>query len=171
MTALARLTEPRIAAALILLGAGATIGAALAFEHLGGYRPCPLCLWQRWPYYVGLPVAFGLFLWGPNRPGAGLGFAALCAIFLVSAGLGAYHSGVEWGWFLGPSDCAAAARPAAPAGMADFLRQLETTRVVSCTEAAWRFLGVSMAGWNALISAGIAGLAALALVKPRSWPA
>jgi len=99
------------------------------------------------------------------RPLAGRALlAALGLVFVVSCGLGAYHAGVEWGWWLGPSDCGGAAAPAA-ASMDQFLAQLETTRVVSCTEAAWRFLGLSMAGWNAAVSAGLAGLAVAAAAR------
>lgn len=154
-----RLPEARAAAGLILAAAVATIAGALAFEHLWGLRPCPLCLQQRWPYYAAMPVALATAL----APRAGLvrtGLALLALIFLASAGLGAYHAGVEWGWWQGPSDCAGAPA-AAPGSVGDFLNQLGATRVVSCTEAAWRFLGLSLAGWNAVISLGLAALAAI----------
>jgi len=159
---LARVREPRTAAALILLAALATIAAALVFEHLFGLAPCPLCLRQRQPYYVAIPIAL-LAAVIPNPGWTRIGLGVLGVVFLVSAALGVHHAGVEWGWWLGPSDCAGAPGPA-PAGMGDFLKQLQTTRVVSCTEAAWRFLGVSMAGWNALISLALAGLAGAGLV-------
>ena len=81
-------------------------------------------------------------------------------IFVASAALGAYHSGVEWGLWLGPSDCGGGAASGA-GNMGDFLSQLQTTRVVSCTEAAWRFMGLSLAGWNVLISLALAAFAAL----------
>jgi disulfide bond formation protein DsbB len=88
-------------------------------------------------------------------------------VFLVSAGLGIYHSGVEWGFFAGPNDCGGA--PGAAAGsVGDFLKELETTRVVSCTEAAWRFAGLSLAGWNAVISLGLVALALWPLMRGRS---
>jgi hypothetical protein len=89
---------------------------------------------------------------------ARIGLVLLGLVFLGSAGLGAYHAGVEWGWFAGPSDCGGAVA-SAPGSVGDFLRDLERTRVVSCTEAAWRFMGLSLAGWNVLISLGLAGLA------------
>jgi disulfide bond formation protein DsbB len=93
-----------------------------------------------------------------HRSPARVGLVLIGLVFLGSAGLGAYHAGVEWGWFAGPSDCGGAAAPA-PESVEGFLRDLDRTRVVSCTEAAWRFLGLSLAGWNALISLGLAGLA------------
>jgi disulfide bond formation protein DsbB len=156
---ISRLVQPRTAIVLILLIAAATIGGALVFEHVFGLAPCPLCLLQRKPYYVAIVVAL-LGLAVPDRaPFPQLVLGTVAVIFLVSAGLGLYHAGVEWDWWLGPSDCAGAAPPVA-SGMGDFLRQLETTRVVSCTQAAWRFLGLSLAGWNVLISLALAGLAA-----------
>ena len=81
------------------------------------------------------------------------GLALIGLVFLVGAGLGVYHAGVEWGWFAGPERLRRRGAPA-PGSVGDFLRDLERTRVVSCTEAAWRFLGLSLAGWNALISLG-----------------
>jgi disulfide bond formation protein DsbB len=150
----------RLAAGLILAAALGTIAGALVFEHVFGLRPCPLCLMQRYPYYAAMPVALAAAL--VSRPAmARAGLALLALIFVVSAGLGAYHAGVEWGWWPGPSDCAGAPVPA-PGAVGDFLGQLRTTRVVSCTEAAWRFLGLSLAGWNVLISLALAAFAALA---------
>jgi disulfide bond formation protein DsbB len=157
----ARLTERRTAALMILLVAAATIGTVLFSEAVLGLIPCQLCYLQRQPYYLALPVALALVLLpAPDAVRRG-GLAVLALTFLVSAGLGAYHAGVEWGFWLGPSDCGGAAAPAA-SGMGDFLKQLETMRVVSCTEAAGRFLGLSMAGWNALVSLALAAFAALA---------
>jgi disulfide bond formation protein DsbB len=156
-----RATEPRAATALILAAAVATVGAALFFQHVIGLVPCKLCLIQRQPYYAAIPLALALLLLPISDGWRRLGLAALALVFLVSAGLGAYHAGVEWGFFLGPSDCGGGAPPAA-SGVGDFLKQLETTRVVSCTEAAWRFLGLSMAGWNAVVSLGLAAFAGAA---------
>ncbi len=160
----------RAAAGLILLVAFATIAGALVFEHVLGLQPCPLCLQQRYPYYAAMPIALATAL--VARPAwVRAGLALLALVFLVSAGLGAYHAGVEWGWWPGPSDCAGAPPPAAGT-VGDFLNQLQTTRVVSCSEAAWRLLGLSLAGWNVLISLGLAGVAATALIaRTGSTPA
>ena len=156
-----RLT-PRAIAVLIVLVALATIGGALVSEHVFGLVPCKLCLLQRQPYYWGIPLAILVALapQGLLRPG----LLVLSLVFLVSAGLGAYHSGVEWGWFLGPSDCGGGSG-AAPGAVGDFLQSLNNVRVVSCTEAAWRFLGLSLAGWNALVSLALAGLAVLGAAR------
>jgi disulfide bond formation protein DsbB len=155
------LAQPaRSAALVILVVAAATIGGALLFEHGFGYVPCKLCLQQRLPYYAALPVALATAMAPGRGPWLRLGLAVLGLLFLISAGLGMYHSGVEWGFWLGPSDCGGGAGAAA-GNIADFMKSLNNTHVVSCTEAAWRFLGLSLAGWNALIS--------LALVPVAGW--
>lgn len=151
----------RQAALAVVLAAAATIGGALVFEHVFGYVPCKLCLIQRNPYYAAMPLGLVAALLPPSWTRAGLWILAL--IFLVSAGLGAYHAGVEWGFFVGPSDCGGGSGAGA-GNMGDFLNQLQNTRVVSCTAAAWRFLGLSLAGWNVLISLALAAFAAKAAV-------
>ena len=150
---------PRRVAVTVLLVAVATIGGALVSEHVFGLVPCKLCLLQRQPFYWGIPLALAVALAPARGPWLRGGLAVLAVVFLVSAGLGAYHAGVEWGWFLGPSDCGGGTGTA-PGAVGDFLNSLNTVRVVSCTEAAWRFLGLSLAGWNTLVSLGIAVLAA-----------
>ena len=149
----------RQAALAIALGAAATVGGALVFEHVFGYVPCKLCLTQRNPYYIAIPLGFVTAFLPPRWTKGGLWLLAL--VFVMSAGLGAYHSGVEWGLFAGPSDCGGGAGQGA-GNVGDFLNQLQNTRVVSCTEAAWRFLGLSLAGWNVLISLALAAFAARA---------
>jgi disulfide bond formation protein DsbB len=149
----------RQAAAAVALGAAATVGGALIFEHVFGYVPCKLCLVQRNPYYIAIPLGLVAALLPPRWARAGLWLLALT--FVVSAGLGAYHSGVEWGFWAGPSDCGGGSGAGA-GNVGDLLNQLQNTRVVSCTVAAWRFLGLSLAGWNVLISLGLAGFAAKA---------
>jgi disulfide bond formation protein DsbB len=130
----------------------ATILGALAFEHIGGYQPCPLCLMQRTPYYVGVPLvaAAGVAaLVRAPRALLVLLFGAFAALMLYGAGLAAYHAGVEWNFWEGPAACA----PSVGVESAtDMLTQLGTTRPPSCTDAAWRFLGLSFAGWNLLVS-------------------
>ena len=149
----------RQAALAVVLGAAATVGGALVFEHAFGYVPCKLCLIQRQPYYAAIPIGLAAALLPPRWGRIGLWLLAL--VFLVSAGLGAYHAGVEWGFWPGPADCGGGTGTGA-GNVGDLLNQLQTIRVVSCTEAAWRFLGLSLAGWNVLISLALMGLAILA---------
>lgn len=165
---LATLATPRTAALVVTLVAAATIGTALFFQYGLGYVPCALCFLQRWPYYVALPLGLvAITLAGRPMTGRGL-LALLGVVFVVSAGLGAYHAGVEWGWFAGPADCGGATDFGGGESLDDFLGALEDTRIVSCTEAAFRVLGLSMAGWNAVISLGLAGLAFAAAARGRA---
>jgi disulfide bond formation protein DsbB len=144
--------EPIAAAAvLVAFGAMATILGAWFFEYVLGYAPCPLCLQQRIPYYIAIPlaviVAAGARAGWPRQLLIG-GLAVIALAMLVGAGLGIYHSGVEWKWWEGPTSCGG-----------------QSARVVRCDEAAWRFLGLSLAGWNVLISLVLAGVAAAAVLN------
>lgn len=146
-----------ILAMLLALGA---IGGAWVSELVLGYVPCKLCLWQRWPYYVALLFAVTALsrLHRPEmRHSVMLLAFVLGMIFLVSIGLGVYHSGVEWKLWLGPTDCGGRLVTSAPS-LDDFRKSLNSTRVVLCNEAPLRVLGLSFAGWNAVVSALIAGL-------------
>jgi disulfide bond formation protein DsbB len=154
---------PFRAALFVFIVAAATILGAWAFQ-LAGYAPCELCLKQRIPYYIGIPVALlTLFVASRHRLGshraARLGLAALTLIFVASALFGAYHSGVEWGFWPGPADCTGTLEKAG--SMNDFMKQLQTTKVVRCDAVAIRILGLSLAGWNAVISAVMAFVAGL----------
>ena len=155
---------PLQAALGVLAIAFATIAGAWIFEW-AGYLPCELCLMQRWAYYAGVPLAALVAIIaarGPRRL-AGAGLALLGLIFLGGMIFGAYHAGVEWGFWPGPTGCTGALTRAD--SMADFLKQLETTKVVRCDAVAIRILGLSLAGWNAVISAAMAALAFLGARK------
>ncbi len=170
-TLLDRLTRDPAALVVTLgLACGMLIAGAWWFEKAMGLLPCKLCLEQRQPHYAAMAVAVGCLLARRMPTAQTIVVTALLAIaglMLWSVGLGVYHSGVEWGWFAGPNDCAGKPAPAA-GGVQDFLKQLDKARVVSCTEAAWRFLGLSLAGWNALASLGLAALATVGLVRARA---
>ena len=158
------LVNPLHAALGLLLIAFATIAGAWVFEW-AGYAPCELCLMQRWAYYVGVPLAALVAIIAARGPHvlAGVGLALLGLVFIGSALFGAYHAGVEWGFWPGPTGCTGALTRAD--SMADFLKQLETTKVVRCDAVAIRILGLSLAGWNAVISAAMAALAFLGARK------
>jgi disulfide bond formation protein DsbB len=142
---------PRRLIALVGLACLALIAGAWFFEIVVGLRPCKLCLEQRLPHYAAIGLAAAGLVLARSPRLQWLVLLGLAGLMAWSTGLGVYHAGVEWGWFAGPNDCGGAAAPAA-AGVQDFMKQLQTTRVVSCTEAAWRFLGLSLAGWNVLAS-------------------
>lgn len=163
-----RIASPAGAAALVLGIGAATILTALAFEHIGGYLPCPLCVQQRWAYYLGLPVAAGALAlaWtGHATPARGL-LALVGVAFLANAGLGVFHAGVEWGWWAGPAGCAVGSGLAT--GTGDLLQSLRQTQLVPCDRAPWTFAGLSFAGWNAVVSAGLAGIAICGAARRES---
>jgi len=139
--------------ALALLIAIGAILTALAFEHIGGFTPCPLCLQQRYAYYVGIPILFAaLILYASGYlQTASIVFLLVSVAFVANAVLGTYHAGAEWKFWPGPETCAGTA-PAASVRASDLLKNLETTRVIRCDEAPWRMFGLSFAGWNVVIS-------------------
>lgn len=146
---------------LVLGGMCAVILSALAFEHIGGYQPCKLCLQQREPWYLGIPVAALAVLAFLLRAPAFLtrGLLLLCGVILVySIVLGVHHSGVEWGFWEGPGDCGAV-EGGISNDTGNFLQQLEQSVPPSCTEASLRVLGLSFAGWNAIASLALAAIA------------
>jgi disulfide bond formation protein DsbB len=141
----------------LALALAAALALAGAFTMQGiGYRPCELCYAQRWAFYVGAPVALVAAAAPPGLRRALL--YGLTALFLGNALLALYHSGVEWKLWAGPSACTGEAMPAAR-DMGDFMKQLETAQVVRCDEPALRILGLSMAGWNAVLCSGLAAAA------------
>ncbi|MFM7084828.1 MAG: disulfide bond formation protein B [Hyphomicrobium sp.] len=135
---------------------------ALGFEYLGGYAPCPLCLQQRYAYYSALCLLALVMILNRRLP-----TISLFLFFLVGLGysantfLGAYHAGVEWHFWAGPDTCAT--QQALPQRAEDLLADLGTARVVRCDEAALRFLGLSFAGWNTLVSLLLSALSFLAI--------
>lgn len=151
----------KLAALLVAVGAAVTVGGALVFQHGFGYVPCMLCLWGRWPYYVGAPLALLAFaLATRGRADAGRTTLWLIAMLFVGGALfAAYHAGVEWSFWPGPTSCAGA--DAAPTATGGLLEQMRSTRIVPCDRAAWRLFGISLAGYSALISLGLAGVAAI----------
>ena len=158
------IAQPLTAAVLVFGLAFATIAGAWIFEW-AGYLPCDLCLKQRWAYYAGLPLAAAAVVvaWTGAESRARAVLALLAVIFVASAVFGAYHAGVEWKFWEGPAGCTGAI-PQKADTMADFMKQLKTTKVVRCDEVAIRIFGLSLAGWNAVISlfvAAVAGRAAL----------
>ena len=163
--------NPAAAAALIVALAGAaTIAGAWFFELVLRLKPCPLCLEQRWPYYIGIPLALivALAAWrNAPRKIVTAGLAALALVMLWGAYLGVYHAGIEWGWWAGPQECSG---PAALGPATDLMKRLQNLNIVRCDEAAWRFLGLSLAGYNALIAAALAAIAvwgAASAARPR----
>lgn len=139
---------------IVLIVSVLTIAGAWAFE-LAGYAPCPLCLKQRWPWYGAIALCLALLVLPAQRR---WGLPLLALLMLGSGAFGAYHAGIEWGFWPGPGTCEGA--------LSGGLPSLGNDPVVGCDEAALRILGVSLAGWNAVISLALALLAVLALRRP-----
>ena len=159
--------NPALAASLaVTLIAAATIAGAWFFQLVLEILPCPMCLEQRYAYYLAIPL--GALTALAARSGAPrslllAGLAILAIATLANAVFGTYHAGVEWGWWKGPTDCTG---PGIGLGNAkDLLSQLDTVKVVRCDEVQWRFLGLSLAGYNALISLLMAAVAAWGFVR------
>jgi disulfide bond formation protein DsbB len=139
------------------LGSLALLLGALAFQYWGGLAPCKLCIWQRWPHGIAAAAAaLGLF--------ALPALAALIGLLsvLTGAGIAFYHTGVERGWWPGPTSCSGGGDLSGLSG-ADLLSTEGAGAIVMCDEVAWEMLGLSMASWNGLASLGLAAVWVLAL--------
>jgi len=149
------------ASVLLLLG-------ALGFQYLGRLPPCELCMWQRWPHVAAAVVGLGgplLVRFRLVERGAMWAIAALTALLVaVSGGVGVYHAGIEWHWWPGPQSCTGAAFHYTGGGL-DL-----NAPVVMCDRAAWRLFGLSLAGYNALFSFALAGIAAAMLARSGRKP-
>ncbi|MFT7596816.1 MAG: disulfide bond formation protein DsbB [Paracoccaceae bacterium] len=133
---------------LILCAAGASAAvllAAFGFQYLGGMAPCKLCLWQRWPHAAAVVIGV-LALWLPGRTLPLLG--ALAA--LTSGGIGVYHTGVERGWWQGPTTCTSG--PVGGLTPEQLMEQIMAAPLVRCDEVPWELFTLSMASWNAIAS-------------------
>jgi disulfide bond formation protein DsbB len=158
---LARKEPPQTAAALVVAIGLATIGGFFFFQYVLGYPPCPLCLEQREAYYAAVPLAALLWLgghYGASRKVLVAGFAVIAAVMLWNSGLAGYHAGVEWKFWPGPQDCSG---PINNFGSAkNLINTLNNISIVRCDQAAWRFLGLSLAGWDVLVSLMLVAIAA-----------
>ncbi|MDF3349259.1 disulfide bond formation protein B [Sulfitobacter sp. KE34] len=138
---------------LATLGSAALLLGAFGFQHLGGYAPCQMCLWQRWPHAAAVLIGAIVLLGGP-RVLAWLGAMAAA----VTALIGIFHAGVEWGWWPGPSSCTGGGMDLGSLDGGSLLSTEGPSGLVMCDEIVWQFLGLSMAGWNAIFSFILIGL-------------
>ncbi len=132
-------------------GSVALLLGAFAFQHLGGLAPCKMCIWQRYPHVIAILIGvLALFIPLP----ALLALGALAA--LTTAMIGGYHVGVEQGWWQGPTSCSSGAVDSVDATA--LFDQIMAAPLVRCDDIAWQMLGLSMAGWNMVISLALAAL-------------
>jgi disulfide bond formation protein DsbB len=159
--------NPALTAALaVTLIAAATLAGAWFFQLVLDIRPCPLCLEQRYAYYLAIPLGVAVAIAaakGAPRAVLLAGLALLALAALGNAWLGTYHAGVEWGLWQGPTDCTGPVGNLGSAG--NLLERLDTVKVIRCDEVQWRFLGLSLAGYNVLISLLMAAVAAWGAVR------
>ena len=134
---------------------------ALWFQYVGGLMPCSLCLWQRWPHIIIVLLAvIALFVRMPR-----LLLTAIAIIAASSVILAAYHAGVEWQLWSGPSGCTASLTISGD--LTSLTDSLLATPVIKCDEVIWSFLGLSMAGWNSLLSLDICLIALICLLQGK----
>jgi disulfide bond formation protein DsbB len=155
-----------LAKALSLLVPAALLAGAFAFEHIGGYFPCEMCWWQRWPHMAAVLFALIAFAGAGRLPDRGRSFVWLAAVAILVSGLiGVYHAGVELDIFEGITQCTSIE---AGGSSEDVLARILNAPLVRCDEAPWTLFGVSMAGWNAILSLGSALVILwLSLKRPR----
>ena len=132
---------------LATLGSAAMLLGAFGFQHPGGFAPCKMCFWQRWPHGAAVLIGAVLLLGAPRLL---IWAGALAAA--VTSGIGAYHAGVEWRWWPGPTSCSGSGANLSSMNGSDLLSTDTPSGIVMCDEIVWQMLGLSMAGWNALIS-------------------
>lgn len=151
-----------LAKALALLVPAALLAGAFGFEYWGGLYPCEMCWWQRYAHLAALPFALiALFVRG-GRP-----FVCMAALAIaISGAIGFYHAGVELKYFEGFTQCTSAATGATTA---DLLKEIMAAPMIRCDEIQWSWLGISMAGWNAILSLSAAlTILWLTLKRPRT---
>jgi disulfide bond formation protein DsbB len=152
----ARPPAPALARLVALLVPSALLGGALGSQYWGGLAPCEMCYWQRWPHGVAILLAAGAFA----MPARSRPLTALAALAIaISGAIGVFHAGVELGWWEGLTRCTA--------GGALSLDELMNVPLVRCDQVQWSLLGISMAGWNAIISLGSAGIIGVLLGRGR----
>jgi disulfide bond formation protein DsbB len=145
------------AALLLLVAAIAALGGAYGSQYFAALAPCKLCLYQRWPWWIaGILAGLALFI---DRPPIMRKYLLSLTGFalLVGTGIAVYHTGIEQHWWAGPASCSGGA--SLPATLGDLAKTVEKSAVVRCDEPAWTFLGISMAGYNAMFSAAAALIA------------
>jgi disulfide bond formation protein DsbB len=147
--------------AVLIAAASIAILAAVWILQGFGYAPCELCLTQRYAFYAAIPLGLlTAFLAARSAHGlARVGFALLALVFVASAVLAAYHAGVEYHWWQGPTACTGGP---GSLDVNDLVKSLDAVKVVRCDEVQLRIAGLSLAGWNVVASAVLAIYAALA---------
>ena len=149
------LSPAAVARLIALLLPLVLLGGALGSQYLGGLHPCEMCYWQRYPHAAAIVLALLAFTGPAESPRSRILTLLAAAAIAVSGAIGVYHAGVEAKIFEGMTTCTATGKGLSAA---DLLEQIRHAPVVRCDEVQFRFLGISMAGWNAILSFGGATL-------------
>ena len=150
--------SPRTLAILAGGASGGLLAAAFFFQALG-YAPCELCILQRWPHAAAFALAIIVAATGFRRAWGILGLVAA----VLATAFAAYHMGVEQSWWPGPSACSGGLGDLSTVSPQELLSRIRGAQVVRCDEPSWYFLGLTMAAWNAILSAGLTLVWAVAL--------
>jgi disulfide bond formation protein DsbB len=149
-----RLRQARLLALLVPAG---LLSGALFSQYVGGLYPCEMCYWQRWPHGAAILLALGALL-SPLQAPRTRPLVLLAALAIaISGGIGVFHAGVEMGWWEGVTHCTATG--------ASSLEDILSVPLIRCDQVQWDFLGISMAGWNAILS--LVGAALIAFLATR----
>jgi disulfide bond formation protein DsbB len=158
MSASLRRSVPARASWLALALPAALLGGAYLSQYGFGLYPCEMCWWQRYPHFAALGLAAAGFFLPPYRL-----WTALAALAILISGLiGGFHAGVEYGWWEGITRCASTIEPGG-----DALDAIMSAPLVRCDVAPWSLLGISLAGWNFLVSS-LGALAIFRMLAHRS---
>ena len=152
-----------IARAIALLLPVALLGGALGSQYFGGLYPCEMCYWQRWPHAAAILLAAVAFTAAPDSSRSRTLTLLAALAIAISGAIGVYHAGVEAKIFEGFTTCTAIA---SRGSTTDLLKQITHAPLIRCDQVQFRFLGVSMAGWNAILSLG--GAALILILNLRS---
>jgi len=157
-------TNSAVARLIALLLPMALLGGALGSQYLGGLHPCEMCYWQRWPHGAAILLAAVAFT-APAQSSRSINLTLAAALAIATSGIiGVYHAGVEAKIFEGFTRCTAVGQGLSTA---DLLKQISRAPLVRCDEVQFRFLGISMAGWNAILSLGGAAAILLLILRGR----
>ena len=152
----------RHAGALVALASVAILGSALLSQYVGGLQPCVLCIYQRIPYAIAIALGLMVFLLASGRGARSL-LALAGLVFLAGAAIAAFHVGVEQHWWAGTAECGG--NIGKNLSLEELRAQILDAPIVRCDDVAWSLFGVSMAGYNFLLSLGLAGFALLSAFR------
>jgi disulfide bond formation protein DsbB len=150
----------RAARLLALLLPLALLGGALLSQYVGGLYPCEMCYWQRWPHAAAIVLAAAAFTAPAGTPLSRMLTGLAAVAIAVSGAIGVYHAGVEYGWWEGITVCTT--------NGAATLEDIMKVPLVRCDQVQWSLLGISLAGYNAILSLGGAAVIALLLGRARA---